>query len=129
MVLMNDSDLIETIGTRLVSIHKWPFFRRAAFSAGFGLRRTKSTYRHNPLCGLAHRKKSSLMNWKHPFVPNLILPNRGRALDYIIFAYERIPKRNCETIPFPSNTDEHFPLTPLFRRHPDDIDLILNAQR
>jgi len=69
--------------TQLVSIHKWPFFRRAAFSAGFGLRRTKRPSRHKPLCGLAHRKKSSLMNWKHQFVPNLILPNRGRALSMI----------------------------------------------
>jgi hypothetical protein len=29
--------------TRLVSIHKWPFFRCAAFSAGFHPRRSQAT--------------------------------------------------------------------------------------
>jgi hypothetical protein len=49
--------------TKSVSIHKWPFFRWAAFSAGFRLQRTLSTPRRKPLCGLAQRKKFSFMNW------------------------------------------------------------------
>jgi hypothetical protein len=46
-----------------MSIHKWPFFRWAAFSAGFRLRRTLSTSHRKPLCGLAQRKKSTFIDW------------------------------------------------------------------
>ncbi len=47
----------------LVSIHKWLFFRWAAFSAGFRPRRTAVRLGRKPLCGLAHRKNISFMNW------------------------------------------------------------------
>lgn len=37
-------------------------------------------------------------------------------------------QRNRQTIPFPTNSDKHLFLTLLFRRHPNDINFILNLQ-
>jgi len=47
-----------------MSIHKWLFFRRAAFSVGLRPRRKGVRLERKPLCGLAHRKNISFMNWK-----------------------------------------------------------------
>jgi hypothetical protein len=80
-----------------VSIHKWPFFRRAAFSAAFRLRRTLSTPRRKPLCGLARRKICSFMNWTRN--------DTSTICGWALFSIEPFQKINEIMISFGKTTD------------------------
>ena len=50
-------------GILFVSIHKWPFSHWAVFSVGFRLQCTARKPRRKPVCGLAHRKIFTFVNW------------------------------------------------------------------